>query len=173
MISFGYGVALDAIGHELMDDLREWRNDPRIRDWCRQVGLITPRDQERWYLWQNDDKATHMFAVVEQGNGIVIGVCGLTSIDLIARRAEFSLYIAPNHQGLGYGYSALRTLCKYGFSELGLNSIWGESFAGNPALTLFKRIGFVLEGTRRQFYFKGGKFIDAQLVSMLKHEFIG
>jgi len=171
MIDFNFGVGLDTIGPELMDDLREWRNDPRIFSWCRQQGLITQRDQERWYLWQNDDKATNMFAIVEPVKRMVIGVCGLTSIDLVSRRAEFSLYIAPNSQGLGYGQNALVTLCKYGFNNLGLNSIWGESFDKNPAMTMFKRVGFKEEGTRRQFYFKDGKFIDAHLFSLLRSEF--
>ena len=171
MIDFGFGVGLDAIGPELMDELREWRNDHRIRSWCRQTGLITVMDQERWFRWQNDDKATNMFAIIEPSKGAVIGVCGLTSIDFISRRAEFSLYIAPNKQGMGYGQHALQTLCKYGFYELGLNSIWGESFDKNPAMTMFKRVGFKEEGTRRQFYFKDGKFIDAHLFSLLRSEF--
>lgn len=171
MINYNFGVGLDAIGPELLDDLREWRNDPRIRNWCRQTGLISPRDQERWYLWQNDDKNTQMFSIIEQGKQDVVGVCGLTSIDYICRRAEFSLYIAPKFQGFKLGYCALKTLVKYGFNDLGLNSIWGESFDGNSAMNMFVQVGFKHEGTRREFYYKNGKFLDAQLFSILRHEF--
>lgn len=165
-------MSLDTIGPELIEEMREWRNDPRIRDWCRQVGLITPRDQEKWYIAQNDDKSIRMFSIIEPTKQDVIGICGLTSIDMISRRAEFSIYVAPKFQGFGFGYMALKTLVKFGFLELGLNSIWGESFDGNKAMTMFQRIGFQHEGTRRQFYFKNGQFLDAQLFSILRHEFI-
>lgn len=171
MINFGFGAALDAICPEMAEELRDWRNDSRIRQWCRQTSLISPRDQDRWMATQNDDKTIQMFAVIDPSSGVMVGVCGLTSIDLISRRAEFSLYIAPNKQGLGFGQMALKTLVKFGFDELGLNSIWGESFEGNPAMTMFKRVGFKLEGVRRQFYFKQGRFIDAHLFSILKSEF--
>jgi RimJ/RimL family protein N-acetyltransferase len=171
MINYNFGVGLDTIGPELLEEMREWRNDPKIRDWCRQSGLISPRDQERWYLNQNDDKSIQMFSIIEQGKQDVIGICGLTSIDLISRRAEFSLYIAPKFQGFKLGYPALKTLVKYGFNDLGLNSIWGESFDGNHAMTMFLAIGFKQEGTRREFYYKNGRFIDAHLFSILRDEF--
>lgn len=171
MINFGFGVTLDAICPEMDETLREWRNDPNVRNWCRQVGLISPRDQERWMITQNDDKSMQMFAIHEPTTSNLVGVCGLTSIDLISRRAEFSLYIGTNKQGFGFGQMALKTLCKFGFDELGLNSIWGESFQGNPAMTMFKRIGFKEEGVRRQFYFKNGRFLDAHLFSILRSEF--
>jgi RimJ/RimL family protein N-acetyltransferase len=100
-----------------------------------------------------------------------LGVCGLTSIDLYNRHAEFSLYIAPQLQGDGLGTRALKTLLAYGFKTLGLNSIWGETFQGNHALKMFEQMGFKIEGSRRDFYFRDGKYIDAVLVSMQASEF--
>jgi ribosomal-protein-alanine N-acetyltransferase len=95
-----------------------------------------------------------------------LGVCGLTSMDLINRRAEFSLYIGPEFQGQGFGKNALKTLLAHGFRNYGLNRIWGESFEGNPAIAMFESLGFEPEGIRKEFYFKGGKFIDAYLFSI-------
>lgn len=168
MIDYGIGVALGAIDPRLSETMRAWRNDYRVRSWCRQTGLISEYDQEKWIKAQNDDKSIRMFTV--WGDGVPVGICGLTSIDLINRRAEFSLYISPNEHGRGFGYKALKTLCNFGFVELGLNSIWGESFETNPAIEMFTRLGFVKEGVRRQFYFKGGRFINAVLVSLQRSE---
>lgn len=100
----------------------------------------------------------------------MVGVCGLTSIDLHNRRAEFSLYIAPALHGQGFGRKGLELLLTHGFKNLGLNVIWGEVFDGNPAAKLFRRLGFVKEGTRREFYFRDGKFIDAHIVSLTAGE---
>ena len=99
-----------------------------------------------------------------------MGVCGFTSIDHFNRRAEFSLYIAKEHQKHGYGAEALRVLFNHGFLDLGFNCIWGETFEGNPATKTFEKIGMKREGTRRQFYFKNGKMIDAHIYSVLGSE---
>jgi len=107
---------------------------------------------------------------IRDGNNLV-GVCGLTSIDWVNRRAEFSLYIASEYQGNGYGEAALRLLVEHGFNVLNLNSIWGEAFDGNPAINMFKKVGFIEEGRRRQFYFREGKYIDAILFSLMRSEY--
>lgn len=147
--------------------LRSWRNNDKIRNWCRQVGWISEIDQEAWYKRQNDDPTIKMFVIEDKG---ARGVCGLTDIDLINRRAEFSLYIGPEAQGRGFAKEALRQLFDFGFKELGLHVIWGETFDGNPASKLFEKIGMKKEGTRRGFYFKNGKHIDAHLYSILYYE---
>lgn len=110
-----------------------------------------------------------MYEILFFGQGPT-GVCGLTSIDRVNQRAEFSLYIAPGDQGQGVGEKALKTLCKHGFNNLNLNSIWGESYVGNPAIHMFEKIGFKPEGKRRQHYFRDGKFIDAHIFSLLRSE---
>ena len=102
----------------------------------------------------------------------LVGVCGLTDINLIHRRAEFSLYIFPEYHRRGYAKDALKALFRHGFDDLNLHSIWGETFDGNPALSLFTdKLGMVYEGTRRQFYFKNGKYVDAHIISLTKEEF--
>lgn len=169
MIDFGLGVSLVALRPEWGEQLREWRNHPSIRRWCRQVGLISPIDQKKWIEAQNADPTIRMFGVLDQ-SGALCGVCGLTSIDLVSRRAEFSLYVGKNFHGHGHGKRALKTLCLFGFEELGLNLVWGESFHGNKAIEMFKDVGFVYEGTRRDFYFKDGAFLDAHLYSVKRHE---
>lgn len=189
MIDYGFGVSLDIIDKICLDEIRNWRNDPQIWRWCRQNDLIYPENQEKWYHWQRDDLKTKMYSIkaygnmddiatggfhdVSAGNTILlpVGVCGLTDIDLVNRRAEFSLYIAPQFQGKHMSKSALKTLFSYGFKELGLRSIWGETFDDNMAQNVFRAIGMKEDGMRRQFYFKAGKFCDAILFSMLDTEF--
>jgi RimJ/RimL family protein N-acetyltransferase len=66
---------------------------------------------------------------------------------------------------------ALKMLFKFGFDDLNLHLIWGETFDGNPACALFERIGMEKEGTRRDFYFKEGKFISCHLYSITSDQF--
>jgi RimJ/RimL family protein N-acetyltransferase len=153
---------------------REWRNDPSIMQYCRQNELISEAKQEAWEKRILDDPSIKMFTIESDDpeiNRIPLGVCGFTSISMIHRHAEFSLYIAPEFNGKGYGREALLELLKYGFHNLGLNRTWGEVFEGNPALSMFLSVGFEKEGRCRQSYFKSGKFIDSTIISILRSEY--
>lgn len=152
-----------------LDRLREWRNDDSIRCWCRQVGYISEQAQIKWYNKQESDPTIQMFCMWD--NTKLVGVCGLTDIDLIHSRAEFSLYVGPEFQRRGYAREALSLLFKYGFNELNLNLIWGETFEGNPAFSLFTNTGMTLDGTRREHYYKDGTYIDAHIISIRRSEF--
>lgn len=170
MIDYGFGVSLGPVDRAHLERMRAWRNDPRIFSWCRQNGQISDLDQERWFEKQNSDPSIRMFLIYGESQTLPIGVCGLTSIDLVNRRAEFSLYIAPDKQQMGFGRAALKTLLHWGFKMLGLNIIWGETYEGNPARSLFESLGFKYEGTRREFYYRDGKFTDAHLLSLRSDE---
>lgn len=172
MINHGHGCLLGPLQDKHVDYYRKNRNNLLIRRWCRQTGLISEADQQKWFKRQNDDPTIQMFEVYpdDVDGGVPWGVCGLTSIDLHARKAEFSLWIAPDKHRKGMAKKALKTLFSYGFDELGLNVIWGETFEDNPAKFLFKKLGMHVEGVRRDFYFKNGKHTDAILFSLKDHE---
>lgn len=97
-----------------------------------------------------------------------VGVCGLTDIDYINSRAEFSLYIGPEYRGRGIAGKALSRLVAHGFDVLNLNSVWGESFAGNPAEKVFKLVGFIKTGVRPAFYYRQGAYVDANLWTIMR-----
>ena len=177
---------------------RSMRNNPDIREWCREHSDISMAQQLRWAEKIKDDPALKMFAiralrtvakgqytgsVYKGGEPMVmktideqfvqVGVCGLTSIDRQNRSAEFSCYIGQEYQRKGYARKALVSLFKHGFDDWGFHRIWGETFDGNPALKLFQEIGMKKVGTHRQAYWKHGKFIDAHIIDILAEEFNG
>lgn len=165
-------VSLFPLMEQHLNDMFLWRNDESVRKWCRQNDLIDMDHHQSWFIKQSQDKSIKMYAIHlnETLGGSFIGVCGLTSIDLINQRAEFSLYIDPKQQSRGYGEDALKLLCHHGFKSYPLNIIWGESFDANPATKFFQKIGFKPDGTRREHYFRDGKFIDAHLFSLKRGE---
>lgn len=155
-----------------MDNLRRWRNDEAVWQWCRQNDLISTNEQGRWFDAQDFDPDVKNYAIFSEiaTHKDFIGVAGFSGIDYLNRRAEFSILIAPEFQGNGYGLGALRALIQHGFLNLGFNVIWGECFDGNPALKTFAMAGMKPDGRRRQFYYRKGRFIDAILVSITREE---
>jgi len=170
VIDYDFGAALGALNSTHMERVREWRNDEKIIRWCRQTDLISDTEQQAWFDRQSKDASIKMYSVFHGPD--MVGVCGFTSIDPLAAHAEFSLYVSSKFQGKGIGTKALKTLFNHGFLSLGLNQIWGEVLAGNPALALFEKLGMKKDGTRRDVYFKNGRLCNSSLVSILKSEWI-
>lgn len=176
MIDFGFGVNLGPISDITAKQLRTWRNHPDIYKWCRQYEPLEQWSHQKWISSMETGRDdVHMYGIFAKSNGygqdiFPAGVCGLTSVDHINQRAEFSIYIGKECQGHQYGLRALKTLVKHGFNALNLNHIFGETFDGNPAAKTFEKVGFKKEGTRRSFYFRDGKFIDAHLYSILRSD---
>jgi diamine N-acetyltransferase len=182
MIGYGYGVAFDTL--DKAAQARLWRNEKEIYDNCRQVGLLSEKDQEGW-MATGDTK--HMFTVMKvlgnrnDGLGneyiedVAIGVAGLTGVHSTHRAAEISLYIAKEFQSQvppGVAKAIIKTLAAYAFEMLNLNRIFGETFATNTIELLnLQELGFVTEGALRQTYYKNGKYIDSVIQSMLRSDY--
>jgi len=165
-------VSLNPLQEVHKNNYRIWRNNHDIYRWCRQYRKISEHEHNEWWEKLKTDKTINMFEIAHIEKNIVIGVGGLTSIDLRNRNAEFSLYIIKEWRGKGLAMEALLALIEYGFYTLGLWQIWGEVIEGNPALSLFVRLGFKVTGVRKQFYYKDGRYLDAHYISLNANEFI-
>ncbi len=169
MVDYGYGVSFQPLNRSHCDLYLGWRNKPELRRWFRQNDLISQEDHLAWFDGLKDRKDVRMYEVLS--NNIPVGVCGLTGLDLVNRRAELSCYVVSAPIGVGAWDHAIKTLLHHGFMAYGLDTIYAEPFSKNPILPLLVEIGFELEGVRRNFYMRDGKMIDAHLYSILKAEF--
>ena len=164
-------TTLHALRLEDLEQLRLWRNDEELRARCRQLGLLTEADQERW--WQRITAAGRtdfMFGV--HAGAQLIGCVGLCHWSPRDRTAEVSFYIG--HAGArrqGHAERALRLLHAYGFDELGLTRIWAEAYEFNvPGIRLLRKLGYVDEGRQRQHVFRQGRQWDSVMLGLLREE---
>jgi RimJ/RimL family protein N-acetyltransferase len=159
-------------------DMFKERNEYGNYRFFRQNAPLHWEKHHEWCHAQCTDESVSMFRVhIFSGMkdnmpySARIGTVGLTSIDYVNRRAEFSIVLASEYKGAGFGRDALLSLLGHGFLDLGMNVIWGEVFETNPALDKFLSLGFKLEGKRRDFYYRDGRHIDACLISITRDEF--
>lgn len=115
----------------------------------------------------NDDK---MFAFLNSEDEL-IGWGHLSHIEPFHGRAEIGILLAPNYRGRGYGYHAMSLLIDIGFNKLRLHRIYLTTRGINKnALKLYKKLGFVLEGTLREHGFINGQYHDTYYMGILSHE---
>ena len=88
----------------------------------------------------------------------MIGTVGLLRFDFEHRHAEVGYEIGQQWWGRGLIPEAAAAVIRYGFSVLGLHRIEAGVLPGNNAsVRVLQKLGFLEEGTRRDYlHFKGG-----------------
>ena len=168
----GKKINLKAVEKESIEQLRQWRNEPRLKKYFREYRELSKTMQAAWYENKvlGDDRQVN-FEIRSKEEDLLIGHCGLYYINWIHRHAEFGIYVGDTaFRSGGFGSDALRTLVKYGFNDLNLNKIWCEVYTNNDALAVYEHIGFKYEGTLRQHYYNEGRYWDSTMLSMLKED---
>lgn len=175
---------------EYMKNHTRWRNESL--DWTRENLPTTVSSQRQFFA---NLKPNHEFFTIVDTMGAfpakLVGTCGLTDINHAHKTAEFSMLVGSEHRKQGYAYRGMKELLKYGFNELKMNLIFGETFVYreashalsaiplphmvgfvNPGAVLYEKLGFHLEGRHRTRYIKNGHFVDSIIYSLTKDEFV-
>ncbi len=111
------------------------------------------------------------FAAGVWKDGSMIGVIGTLKIDWLNRKVEIGYWIARAFQGHGIMTDAARGVVNHAFVEWDLHRVEIQCDTHNvKSSAIARRLGFVLEGTRRQAHLVQGQFVDLQVYGMLKQD---
>ena len=124
-----------------------------------------------WYATRAtvDDRLD--LAVVDRGSGAVVGEVVLNEYDAVSGAANFRTLIGPAGRGRGLGTEAARLILRYGFEVLGLHRIGLDVFAFNPrARRVYEKVGFVVEGVKRDAFRFDGEYVDEIWMAILEEE---
>lgn len=116
---------------------------------------------------------SNAFELLCEINGVPAGIGGLYDIDYWARHAEIGVSLTNGPwRGHGFGELALRMLIEYGFDDLNLRRILVAVHSDNArVLHLCEKLGFQLEGVRKEFRWVKGRYVDLHLLSMSRHDY--
>ncbi|WP_142685378.1 GNAT family N-acetyltransferase [Chitinophaga polysaccharea] len=111
------------------------------------------------------------WAITLAGRDELIGTCGYHKISKTHFKAEIGYDLRPFYWGKGIMKEAVSVMLTYGYEELQFNRIEAfvdpENIASSKLLT---RLGFRYEGFLRHAFFEKGKFVNAELYSLLRSE---
>jgi RimJ/RimL family protein N-acetyltransferase len=101
----------------------------------------------------------------------MIGTVGLLRFDFEHRHAEVGYEIARRWWGRGFVPEAAAAVIRYGFFVLGLHRIEAGVLPGNdPSARVLQKLGFLEEGTRRDYLYSKGHFRSLRWFSLLETE---
>ncbi len=112
--------------------------------------------------------AVNLLACVD---GDPVGFVALFDWDESSGRAELAYWVAPDHQGNGYGTEATELAVEYAFDERRCHRLVAGAHETNDASrALLETLGFREEGRQRQHVFVDGEYVDTVLYGLLANE---
>lgn len=132
---------------------------------------LTPERLRSWYATRADQPDRLDLAVTDPATGELLGEVVLHEWDPTARSCTFRTFIGPRGRGRGIGTEATRLIVGHAFEQLGLHRIQLEVYGHNHrALRVYEKVGFVVEGVRREARLRDGEWVDDVLMAILDHE---
>ena len=118
------------------------------------------------------NKKTQFNYVIEIRNGknkIKVGSISLWNVSWLHKRAEIGIWLIPNYWDKGIGKNTMALIKNVAFNHLNLNRLEAHIAIENiKSITLFKKCGFSLEGTLKQYLYLNGEQQDALIFSYIK-----
>lgn len=154
-----------------------------------------PEDDAAMAVWAQDDQYLRLvdtdyarpqlpsgppsdgieFRIRERGDGNLIGFVALMGIEWSNRAGKVAIGIGEARcRGRGYGEEAMRLILAYAFDELNLHRVGLDVIEYNlPAIRLYEKLGFRLEGRQRERVQRNGQHFDLLDMGILSNEWRG
>lgn len=169
-------ITLREIERTDLGRITAWRGDRDVVDTLEGPPyFVSPEVDEAWYdsyLARRDREIR--CAICLEPSGEHVGNVYLLDMDIIARSADFHIFLAREHWGKGLGKKGTRAMLEHGFRDRNLQRIQLRVLAGNArAIGLYEDVGFVREGLHRRAAYKRGSFVDVVSMAILVGDFEG
>lgn len=113
------------------------------------------------------------FALVVLVQGQIAGVIGFHAFDRRNRVTSLGYWLSPWAQGQGVMTRSVEACMRYAFEERGMNRLYVRCATGNlKSRAVPERLGFVHEGRQREAELLPAGFVDLEVYSMLKREWV-
>jgi len=138
---------------------KEFLHDSRTFDLFETHSWFHSAKPDYWIIWEEDERA---------------GYFRLSNHSKENRNIYIGADIHPGFAGRGLGYKSYKEFLNFLFNEgeYDLHKVSLEVLATNTrAIHLYKKLGFVQEGGKRQEVLKGDTYVDSIIMSILKEDF--
>lgn len=174
---YGERLRLRAAERDDLPRFVAWLNDPEVRQFLLINLPLSLVQEERWFeTMSKSPPAEHVLVIeIRDGDGWKpVGNTSFMNIDWIDRLAEIGIFIGEKaYWSQGYGREVMRLMLKHGFENLNLNRIWLRVYEHNlRGIRAYEHAGFKHEGRLRQAVYKGGRYYDVLIMSVLRSEWM-
>jgi len=106
--------------------------------------------------------------MIENAEGIVVGIVDLVNFDPSNRRAELGLIIEEPYRHAGYAQSTMAQISDYAVNILHLHQLFATIDVTNePCLQLFRKLGYIESARLKEWLFDGKNYHDAIVMQIV------
>lgn len=137
--------------------LVEWLLQPGVLKWFPLSDLREVEDAAR--IWMSYSKQGAVLTALWDGVPCGIANLYLQPYKKLAHQCLFAIIVDETYRGKGVGTRLLEALIALGKEKFKLEMIHLEVYEGNPAIRLYRRMGFVQYGSQRHFIKDEGRYL--------------
>lgn len=168
----GKKVTLRAMELGDLELVRDSFNDCEIED--KVVGWAFPIskfEEQKWFESHYGDSNKKF--IIETDEDGAVGLATLDEIDWKNRSATHGIKLfKKENRSKGIGTDTVMAIMRYAFDELGLHRLNGSWFPDNiPSKNLYMKLGWKVEGLKRESVYKHGEYRDLEISGILEEEY--
>ncbi|MBB4939342.1 RimJ/RimL family protein N-acetyltransferase [Streptosporangium album] len=165
----GERVTLRPVGPEHVEGLWELVNDPETIRLTGSHGKIDYEAARIWYGSRGDHDDRLDLAICAADHDAYVGEVVLNELDTYNLSCNLRIaLLGPRAFGRGYGTEAIRLVLDHVFTTTELHRVGLEVFDFNDrAVHVYRKVGFVEEGVRRDALRQDGRWHDSIIMSVL------
>lgn len=153
--------------------LEVWSN-PRVTEFLTMDPFASQEQAEEMIAFLRTlygEKTGCRWTITDARTERILGTCGFHNLSTEHRRAEMGYELGLPHHRQGYMTEAILAILSFGFGDMGFNRVEAFVTVGNiPSRKFLEHLGFVLDGTLRDYEFARGRFMDQWCLSLLARE---
>ncbi|NTW90809.1 MAG: GNAT family N-acetyltransferase [Erysipelotrichaceae bacterium] len=181
-VLIGNRIILRPFENNDIQDMIEILNEPEVKKLTGSVtndnDAIKIMDEDEkirvseWYKTRNVQSDRLDLAITLKDSNQIIGEVVFNEYDELTNNVNFRVLISQSYSNQGLGSEAIQLFIQYGFEQLNLHKISLEVFSFNPrAEHVYTKVGFKLEGIKREDFKYNEMYIDTKVFGFLKSEY--
>lgn len=164
-------LVLRKVNQDDAEIVLEGYSDPRVNQFMSVSyhSIEEVKVQLDWYESLLVEETGIWWGICLNEDGKMIGNGGFHKWEHNHRKAELGYWILPEYQGRGLASEAITAMIKFGFEDILLHRIEAEVETENgPSSRILSKMGFYLEGIKRECEYVNGRFIDLEFWAKLR-----
>lgn len=132
---------------------------------------ISVVQQQEWFKAISTSRTSRRYILRDRTTSMFVGMFRVDMVDNVNKSVMVGLDIVPDFRGRGLSYETYECFLQYYFNTCGFNRVYLLVLETNEkAIHIYKKLGFVEEGRQRKAIFRGGKYVDYIMMSILRQE---